>query len=450
MIPDSALVLIYRFVGLLSSPAFLAALNEWWWLFLLVDGYWLIQASLVPWLLWRQSFFDAKMDWVLIEVRVPSEVLEPIKAMETVITGFWQIVSDPGWYEKWWKGEFLLSFVLEIVAIDGVPHFYIRLPGRIRQMFEAHIYSQYPQAEIFQVEDYTKNIPQDIPNDQWEMWGTEYKNLKPWAYPIKTYAEFETGKEIEEKRIDPISSLLEGMAKLKPGEQIWIQVRCTPILDDAKPLKKQAEKLRDKLARRESKEVKTNPMLQDAVNLLVFNKPLPGPPPPEEKEVIPVEMKLTPGEKEVLAGVERKLDKLWYMCSLKYVYLAKKDVFFGPNARVAMSYFTSFVSENSNGLVPDARTLTKVVQHWYDWFWFIKERLYLRKRRLFRVHLNRLWVVFPRPGHKGLEGSGQRFILDAEELASLYHFPGRLVAPAPTLQRVETKKGEPPPELPVE
>jgi len=50
--------------------------------------------------------------------------------------------------------------------------------------------------------------------------------------------------------------------------------------------------------------------------------------------------------------------------------------------------------------------------------------------------------MFPRP-----EGT---IILDAEEMATLFHFPGRVVAPAPFIPRVESKRGEAPPELPVE
>jgi hypothetical protein len=40
------------------------------------------------------------------------------------------------------------------------------------------------------------------------------------------------------------------------------------------------------------------------------------------------------------------------------------------------------------------------------------------------------------------------FIMNIEELATIYHFPGT-VATTPTLTRVEAKKGEPPANLPV-
>lgn len=418
---------------------------------MIIEVFWMGKTFLYFWYEWRKEIFDAKENEprVLLEVRIPEEVLEPIKAMETVITGFWQIYGLPNWFEKWWEGQDPTGFTLEIAAVDGVPHFYVRTPKRFETIFRTHIYSQYPQAEITEVEDYTKNVPQDIPNAEWDCWGLEYKNLKPWAYPIKTYRDFEEGTEKEEKRVDPIASLLEGMATLKPGEQLWVQIRCLPCLDEYVPWKDEAKKLRDKLARRKDLTYKPNPIFQDVFGFVMSGK-LPEPP-KEEKETLPPEMKLTPGEKEVLAAIERKLGKLSFLCNVKYLYLAKRDVLFRPNYRLAMSYFTNFVTENMQGLVPAPDTITKIKQNWYDWFWFTKERVLLRKKRLFKAYVTRTWVGYPNPSVGDPNETGKRrWILSAEEIATLYHFPGKIVAPAPTLPRVETRKAEAPPELPVE
>ncbi len=425
-------------------------LFEWWWLFLVVDCVWIFKTALYIWYFWRKQVFDARLTPLLLEIKIPEEVLEPVKAMETVITGFWQICSPPNWYEKWWEGQSSYSFTLEIAGIDGVPHFYVRMTDhRFRAIFESHIYSQYPTAEISEAEDYTKNVPQDIPNEQWELWGTEYCNLAHWAYPIKTYVEFETGREEEEKRIDPIASLLEGIAKLQKGEQAWIQIRCFPILPDLLDWKPAALKFRDKLAWRKVEDVKSKPMLQEAAEILLTGN-VPELPKKEVESFIPMEMKLTPGEREVILALERKMGKLAFLCSMKWIYLAKRDVFFKPKARLIMSYFTNFVTDNMNGLVPLGATITKITKHWYDWFWFINRRLFVRKRRLFRASLHRIWTRWPADGFKTPADKKQkRFVLNAEELASLYHFPGREAAAAPTMLRVEAKKGEPPSELPV-
>ena len=73
-----------------------------------------------------------------------------------------------------------------------------------------------------------------------------------------------------------------------------------------------------------------------------------------------------------------------------------------------------------------------------------KRRIFLRKRRLFFRYTKRMPPLFPRPSGIGV------FVLNTEELATIFHFPGRLVAPAPFVSRVESKRGEAPPGLPME
>ena len=61
---------------------------------------------------------------------------------------------------------------------------------------------------------------------------------------------------------------------------------------------------------------------------------------------------------------------------------------------------------------------------------------------MFRNYIRRYTPFYPRKG-----GS---FVLNTEELASLYHFPSKMAAPAPTIPRVVTRKREAPPGLPIE
>jgi len=411
--------------------------KTWWWIAL-------------PFLFWKpfkilyfyliQEKWDSTVDKVLLEIRMPKEVLKPIKAMEQVFAGFHAIHDVVTWREKWLEGLFQLSISLEIASFGGEVHFYIRTPKIFRNTIESNIYSQYPEAEIFEVSDYTKAVPQDIPNKDWDCWGTSYINTKPDAYPIKTYPKFELEREIkEEKRVDPLAGVLEGMAALKPGEQLWLQIRATPILGDKeKPWIKEGLEIRDKLVRRPEKP-RPKPMVQEAAEVLVTGK-APGAAPAEEKEIIPPEMKLTPGEREIVAAIEEKIGKFAFDCHIRFIYLGKRDVFFKPTARFAFGFFKEVSTQNLGGLRPDKRIFTKVKS---VPFWFLDQRrLYIRKRRLFRYYQKRWPPLFPRPGWT--------YVLNTEELATLFHFPGRIVAPAPGVPRVEAKKGEAPPRLPIE
>jgi len=420
-------------------------LKSWWWLPLPFILWW-------PFcFLWRwrkTDIFLKKTKFILLEIKIPKEVLKPIRAMETVMDGLWQILYDaPGsWWEKWIEGKIILSYSFEIASIGGEPHFFIRIPEKNRDSAESAIYSQYPEAEISIADDYTKYIPQDIPNKDWDLWGSDYKLLKENPYPIKTYLKFETEREpLEEKRIDPLASLLEAMAKIKPGEQLWIQIVASPVTDEELPWVKEGEKIRDELARRTEKVSVRKPMIMEAADILITGEP-PGGLKKEERELIPPEMKLTPGEREIISGVEQKMTKRGYKTSIRFIYLGKRDVFFKPKLRLVLAFFSTFFTQNLNALVPWGKTLTKIHKSWFlPLNLVLNRRLYLRKRSLFRKYKLRHPPLFPRKNRWP-----SSFVLNTEEMATVFHFPGRRVAPAPFVERIEAKKGEAPPGLPTE
>ena len=290
-----------------------------------------------------------KQKSVSLEIKLPKEVLKPIRAMESVITGLAAVLyKPPDWWETWVDGEVQLNVHLELVSIDGNPHFYIRIPTTSREAAESTIYAQFPEAEIHEVEDYVKMIPQNIPNKDWDLFGSDYRLLKDDAYPIKTYPEFETEHETkEEKRIDPIAALMEAFAKMKQGEQFWVQISIEPMGDDPPfstnltDFVNQAKKLRDKLAKRPEKDEKRKPIIQEAAEILIVGK---TEEPAREKDVIPPEMKMTPGEKDIVAGIENKISKPAFSVGIRFIYLGKRDVFFKPNFRLGFNFFRAIFS----------------------------------------------------------------------------------------------------------
>jgi len=243
----------------------------------------------------------------------------------------------------------------------------------------------------------------------------------------------------EEKRITPLAGLLEGMTILKAGEQLWVQVRITPVREEI-PWAKEGREIVAKLVKRPDKS-KPKSMVGEAARVLISGK---VPYEEEEKEapIIPPEMRLTPGERDIVKGIEDKIAKVGYYTNIRCIYLGKRDVFFKPKARIAFGFFKGVSTENLSGLKPWKKTFPRV-----EWFW-PKRRLYLRKRRTFRKYVMRVTPLYPKdPAYPSLGG---RYILNIEELATLYHFPGRLAAPAPGVPRIGAKKGGPPPTVPTE
>jgi len=147
----------------------------------------------------------------------------------------------------------------------------------------------------------------------------------------------------------------------------------------------------------------------------------------------------------VIAEIERKISKPAFRLNIRAVYLGKREVWFKPNIRLIFTFFNSYATANLNALYPWGETLTTIHKSWFLPINLLRSRrLYLKCRKTFRNYQRRVNPLFPRiAGDKGI------FILNTEELASLYHFPSWRVSPVPAVPRVEAKKA-PPPELPVE
>jgi hypothetical protein len=423
-------------------------LKIWWWIFIPFI-LWKPFSFLYLW--WRQSCFYKENKFVLFEIKVPKEMLKPIRAMETVIDHLWQILYDPpgNWWENWIEGKILFSYSFEIALIEGQIHFFIRGLESHRHSIEAAIYSQFPEVEISIVDDYTKRLPADIPNKDWDLWGADYRLLKNSAYPIRTYKDFETEREAsEERKIDPMANLFEAAAKVGPGEQIWIQITAGPVTDADYPWISEAKKIRDKLVGRKEPSLSRKPMIMEAADILISGKPSEEKKP--EKEIIPTEMKLTPGEKELVSKIEQKISKRGFKTNIRFIYLGKRDVFFKPKIRLPLSFFSAFNTE-CNSLVPYGQPfIAKIVKSWFLPLNLIRNRrTYLRKRALFRKYKSRVDPFYPKEEPFSAKKKAI-FVLNTEEIASLFHFPGKRVAPAPFIERIETRKREAPPGLPTE
>jgi hypothetical protein len=422
-------------------------ISNWWW-FPLPFILWPIFVKY--YLKWRQHLWDLneRPESISLEIRPPSDIKKPIRAMEAVLHGFWQIYGPPNWYQKWMEGEQDLSFSMEIAGIDGVPHFLVRVPKPFRDLFESHIYSQYAEAEIREVEDYTKKVPSNIPNERWDFMGCGYQMVPNHFYPITTYKEFETEMEDDEEKVDPIASLMESIATLKEGEQIWIQIKAKPVASDNDGgFIEKAEAERDKLLNRvvEEKNPEPRSILEMLLEFMTEFK-ISDRASEEEKEEqrFAPEMMLSQGERRKVDGLERKISKKYFKCHIMHIYLGRKDVIDKAKFKMPMSYFNNFSNNNGGSIVPKGAFITKQEQNWYNWFLFPDRRKYLIKRKFIRNYIRRTPLYYP-----NVNPSGQ-FILNTEELATLFHFPSKIAAPPSILERVESKKAEAPWGLPTE
>jgi len=114
--------------------------------------------------------------------------------------------------------------------------------------------------------------------------------------------------------------------------------------------------------------------------------------------------------------------------------VAKRENFFGAMKVIPISFFNQFNTQHLNGFKPYKKTITKIQAPNF----FTGARTYLRKRIMYRRFCYR-------------EKIGEAaFVLNIEELATIFHFPTLESVSEAILPRIETKKGSPPLELPVE
>lgn len=378
--------------------------------------------------------FWGKNTWILLEITPPRDIEKSPYPMELIFSGLLGVMGGINTIEEYVDGKSAMYFSLELVSDEGNVHFYIRTTKGNQALVESHIYAQYPDAEVFEVPDYTENVPKIVPNKNWDLWGTDLILEKPDPYPIKTYKWFE--ESVTGKMIDPLAGLIESMGRIGKGQKIWIQWVITP--KDFSEYDS-GRLLADEIAGRKKPAPKGALVKAWEDMVEVFFSIFKGFFGPVEFSAggddgggddVPVEFALTPGEKEVLKAIESGIGKSTFQTKMRFVYIGTKENFNRVAIGSVMGSIKQFSDLNLNGFRPDNDSKT------YALHLFAEPRLRYRQRKI----LNR---------YRFRSRDGKQFILNTEELATLFHFPDMQVT-SPAVRRVETRTGSAPANLPVE
>jgi len=436
-------IILDNFFAELSGSLWLL-FKTWWWLLLPIFFYFPAKKLYLWWIQWEVWYKE--LNWLMLELTPPSNVDKPFLAMEDVFTAMWPIYDGPNWREQWCEGEFPNGpfwYSFEIASIEGEIHFYARIPKDARSMFESIIHSNYPDVEIIEANDYVNLVPHNMPNEEWDFYGEDYVFSRPEnePYPIKTFKFFEISpSEIDPtKKLDPFIDVLERLAKLKKGEHFWFQMVMTPIYDEV-PWVKDGQALVEKLTFRSKGESKskTSSIAKETFNFWVHNDmPFAATEEKKEESVIPLEMKLTPGERNTVAAVEDKISKLGFKTSMRCMYIYKKEAYDGAFKKIIRGYLTHFTDLSLNSIRFWSKTRPKI--HYF----FRNRRMYNRKKQIFEKYLKRFPPKYPNL-FKGT------MVLNAEELATIFHFPMTTAGLPPSIPSIQSKKSGPPSALPTE
>lgn len=415
--------------------------------YLFVHGGWMLFVAAFlwvaanGWLYWRRMLSARQKEWLVLALDIPKfsekDPGQSLKAVENIFAHFAGAHSPITWTDKWIGGKFQDPISCEIISIEGHVQFVIRCLRIMRDLVEASIFAQYPNADITEIEDYTKTVPGWYPDKEWDLHGTEMIPVRKEPYPLKTYPEFEHSLTGEFN--DPLAVLLEAFSRLGPGEQAWLQFLVLPM--DQKEWNQKMATLIKKL--KGEKEVPRTSLIEHILFapfnllLLILNGVMGGvaaaPAKPENQFAARI-FNLTPGERHVLEATENKASKVGSMGKVRFVYVAKKNVFKKPRIYQSFIGFMKQMNDNNmQSLKPDTNVVGMNGGLWL----FRDRRNNFRKRKLIANYRGRYtWEGMP------------PYYVSTDEFATWWHFPHTFQVKAPQVKKQEVKYSEPPHNIP--
>lgn len=352
----------------------------------------------------------------LFEIKLPPDVFKSPEAMEFVFTQIYNAATPDNLMETYLDGKRPQNYTFELVSRGGDVHFYVTVPNKNTFAFTDNMYAQYPGVEVIKQEiDYTSEIPNDLKG--WSFMSFHFNKKKDEEFPIKTYLDFGMDKlPKEEEKVDPMTPMLEMLAGIKPHQQLWIQFVCKAHRDkNFKNGQLQEEGTWEKR------------VLAKVDEMMGRDK--------EKKAEIEFEgmVKLTTIERDTIDAIQRNASKTAYEFGCRVCYASNKESDYdgGLYGRMIRSFAQTEIKTNGrNGLGVNWRTDFNY-KFFSDPFGKIIPAL---KREELAMYKMRKYY-------------GKIKVISAEELATLFHLPGK-VALTPTLNRVPSTRGEAPSNLP--
>jgi hypothetical protein len=398
----------------------------------------LVPAAFHLWLIYKRNENIAGMDWVTLEIIPPREVHRSPAAMELVLGAMNDTGGTQTWYRRWVQGRVRSWYSLEIVSIEGSIYFFVRTLRDYKDFITSQFYSQYPDAQVREVDDYTRYVPQYRPDNGWTMLGFEMAPLDASVYPIKSYIDYGMDQDLgmdTEQRIDPLSVVLEALSILGKGEQAWIQFMFRPSVKKRDPnapwwqFRKRGwpEEVADEMAKYQIKSMKDNMKILKQVD-------------PEKQWTT---ASLTDGQKTVLKALGRNGSKPAYDFAGRVLYLAKNESFQGPRFGMLINMFRAFGGDGLNGFKPSNDTGAK-----YPWDDPTGNRVESWKQQMFYEYVNRMWFHLKGSSFMARKDPRIQTILTTEEIATLWHLPAT-TSQAPSISRVDSITAQAPGNLPI-
>ena len=344
-------------------------------------------------------------DGVLLSISVPKQNEQGPLAAEMMFSALHGLANEAE------AGEAAhLSF--EIVAKTNGIRFYTFVPRKYRNFVESQIYAQYPAAEIREVADYATEV--DVRPEN--LACAEVIFEREYYYPIKTFPDFE---------VDPLAAITSSVEGLGEGEQVWTQILIRPIPDI---WQEPGYAYIDEIRSGKNKEaiplarIVIGGVFQHAVNFIGYfiRSIVSGPAEPTKalpvREVPPP--RLPPEKEDELKSIQAKLALNGFETAIRIIGI-------GETSEVATANTNSFIAALKQFSTAQLNS-------------FVRAPVNFEQEKILEDYQNR-----------GLPTVRENlFILNTEELASVFHLPN-ITVETPNIAWVHAKKSEPPIDLPI-
>ena len=430
-------IVIYKFIW----PSFAAVpLGTWVWRMVIIGciGYGGYKSGQMWFKYVRASHIEG-LKWTMLYVRLPRTAARSIFAMEMILESLHDEGGTGTWRHLFWDGSVRKYATLEIASIEGKIYYFFRVLSGAADYVKTQIYAQFPEAEVTVVDDYVKYVPPQVATDSsWVLAGFEVAQAKDKEplYPIKTYIDYGLDKAGKpEERINPLSNVLEILAALGPGEQLWIQIhiRAAAARFDIKGSKKKQDWKKEYGGNLKKFEEEVQSAVKAGLATEVeFGK----------KRVTEY---MTKQEEQIYDAIQRKMSKRMFDVGMRCLYLAKKEMSKGFAAGALEGALRLFNAPGMNGLTAVGPTNPVAFPH--PWDNVMGSGTAKRKKNLYDAYVDRSY--FYPPFNEYLDEKPRKImLLTAEEIATIFHFPGEEVSTG-GLSRIEARKAEAPANLPI-
>ena len=357
---------------------------------------WLPIVAVLVFLTWRnyRKIEDfTPIESVLLVLEIPKTNDKKELAAEQLFASLHGILRDSR--ELRLSGGHQEHISFEIASVNGQIRFYVWVPRTLQSFVEGQIYSQYPTVQIHKAdEDYTEHQ-----RDHEVAYSAELALTTDEFLPIRTFQSFE---------VDPLAGITGTLAKLETtGEELWIQVLARPIPDDWQHA---ADRYINNIKNGRQLSL---PGLGGGMQWLIG---IIGAlwQPPEQGIGDAKTIELSDRDRTRISEAEKKATKLGYEVKIRLVYMGESQTNAKLRMQALVGTFKQFNSTNLNGF----RAVKGA---------FGKEFLDKYRKRAFY---------------------GDGFVLNIEELASVFHLPHTNVE-TPNIVWASAKTAEPPSKLPV-